>query len=77
MSDIKRSIRVSTGQHRQYLMSLAQMTPEQRLAKAFALSAMTKANLKEALRDRFPEKTEAELHQLFRERLRRCRSRNF
>jgi hypothetical protein len=77
MSDEKRARRVRSGQHREFLLSLARMTPDQRLAKAFELSAMTKSDLKQALRARFPEKSDAELHKLFLERLERCRNRNY
>lgn len=77
MHDAKRTLRIRSGQHREYLLSLARMTPEQRLNKAFELSAITKANLKQALQKRFPEKSKAELHQLFLHRLERCRNRNY
>jgi hypothetical protein len=40
------------------------MTPEQRLLKAFELSEFSRQLFKAGLRDRFPEKTEAELHNL-------------
>jgi hypothetical protein len=77
MTDPKRDIRIRSEQHRDYLLSLARMTPEQRLDKAFELSALAKANLKQALLARFPDKSAAELHQLFLQRLERCRNRNY
>ena len=77
MEDPKRDIRIRSGQHREYLISLKRMTPQQRLDKAFELSALAKANLKQALLTRFPEKSAAELHQLFLQRLERCRNRNY
>jgi hypothetical protein len=76
MIDPKRQLRIRTGQHRKFLLGLARMTPQQKLARACALSDQTKAGLKQAIRDRFPEKSEAEVHVLFLERLDRCRKRN-
>jgi hypothetical protein len=77
MSDQKRTIRHESGQHREYLLSLSRLTPEQRLNKSFELSALAKSQLKDALRRRFPEKSEKELHALFLQRLDRCRSLNY
>ena len=51
------------------------MTPSERLMKAFELSAMTKQMLKDALRRRFPDKTDAEIHELFLRKLARCHNR--
>ena len=51
------------------------MSPSERLMKAFELSAMTKQLLKDALRRRFPEKSEGEIHQLFLRKLARCHNR--
>jgi hypothetical protein len=59
-----------------YMDTLRRMTPEERLAKAFELSDMTHEALLVALRTRYPEASEAELHTLYLERLERCRSRN-
>lgn len=63
--------------HAKYLEVLRAMTPEQRLMKAFELSEMTKELFRQGLRDRFPEKSEAELHQLYLERLELCHNRNY
>jgi hypothetical protein len=63
--------------HRRYLETLARMTPEEKLSKAFELSEMTKQLFLQGLRDRFPEKTEAELHQIALERLAKCHNRNY
>ena len=63
--------------HRRYLEVLRSMTPEQRLLKAFELSDMTKALLREGLRKRFPDASEQELHRLFLDRLEKCHNRNY
>jgi hypothetical protein len=63
--------------YRRYLEVLARMTPEQRLMKAFELSAFGKALFKEGLRKRFPELSEEELHKVFLERLARCHNQNY
>jgi len=41
------------------------MTEGERLLKAFELSEFSKQLFKEGLRERFPEKSEEELHDLF------------
>ena len=51
--------------HQQYIQVLQRMTPEQRLAKAFQLSNMTKALFLEGLRKTFPEKNEQEIKKLY------------
>ena len=63
--------------HREYLRILRSMTPEQRLLKAFELSEFSRQLFKAGLRERFPEKTEAELHSLFLKRLEKCFNRNY
>jgi hypothetical protein len=63
--------------HREYLLALSRMTPAERLKIAFALSDRSKRLLKQAIRKRFPEKTEEELHQLFLERLDACHNNNW
>lgn len=62
---------------REYLQILRRMTPSERLAKAFELSAFAKAVFKSGLRKRFPNLSEAEFHQLFLERLAKCHNRNY
>lgn len=52
------------------------MTPEQRLNKAFELTAYSKALFVEGLRRRFPELSESDFHQLLLERLKKCHNRN-
>ncbi|HUG19295.1 MAG TPA: hypothetical protein VMM56_09980 [Planctomycetaceae bacterium] len=63
--------------HREYLLALSRMTPAERLKIAFALSDRSKRLLKQAIRRRFPEKTEEEIHQLFLERLDACHNNNY
>ena len=53
------------------------MTPSQRVAKAIELSDMTKQLLKEGLRRRFPDKSEAQIHELFLRKLDRCHNNNY
>jgi hypothetical protein len=60
-----------------YIRILQEMSPEERVNKAFELSALTKETLKEGLRARFPLLSEAELHAMFLERLRRCHNKNY
>ena len=63
--------------HAVYLRVLRRMTPEQRLRKAFELTATTRALLALGLRRRFPELDAAALTRLLRQRLDRCHNRNY
>ncbi len=63
--------------HKQYLTTLSRMSPEQRLLKALELSAMTKALFLAGLTRRFPEKTEAEIKEIYVQRLAKCYNRNY
>lgn len=63
--------------HELYIQSLRRMTPEQRLNKAFELTAYSKALFIEGLRRRFPDLSEAEFHELLLERLEKCHNRNY
>jgi hypothetical protein len=63
--------------HRRYLEVLRAMTPEQRLMKAFELSAFAKALFIEGLRRRFPDATEAEFQRILLARLAKCHNRNY
>jgi len=63
--------------HHQYLKTLRSMTEEERLLKAFELSDFSRQLFRAGLRERFPEKTEAELHRLFLKRLDKCHNRNY
>ncbi len=64
-------------QRGEYLQILRAMTPADRLRKAFEMSDFTKKLLKEALRQRFPELSEAELHALYLKRLAQCHNKNY
>jgi hypothetical protein len=63
--------------HRLSLEILRRMTPEQKLAKAFELSAFVKDLFIGGLRHRFPDLPEDEFRQLVSERLKRCHNRNY
>ena len=60
-----------------YLDVLRQMTPQQRLKKAFELSDFTKRIFKQGLRDRYPRLSEEALQKLYLERLAKCHNRNY
>jgi len=60
-----------------YLETLRRMTPEQRLAKAFELTDMSREALRAGLRQRFPDATDEELHAIYLERLARCQGKDF
>ncbi len=63
--------------HKRYIEILRSMTPEQRLQKAFEMSAFGKALFKKGLRERFPDLSEAEFHQLYLDRLAKCHNKNY
>ena len=63
--------------HGRYIEVLRQMTPEQRLRKAFELSTMTRALFIQGLRKRFPDLSEAEFHRLLLDRLEKCHNQNY
>jgi hypothetical protein len=63
--------------HQIYLEVLRRMTPEQRLLKAFDLTAFCKAVFLEGLRKRFPDVTPTELHKIYLSRLEKCHNRNY
>ena len=63
--------------HYLYLETLRRMTPEQRLAKALELSAMTKELFLTGLQKRFPLKSKSEIMKLHIQRIAKCNNRNF
>jgi DNA-binding MurR/RpiR family transcriptional regulator len=63
--------------HAAYLQVLRGMTPEQRLRKAFELTASARALFVFGLRRRFPALDDAAFAQLLRERLDLCHNRNY
>lgn len=63
--------------HDLYLKTLQRMTPEQRLAKAFELSAMTKELFLQGLQKRFSDKEESDIKEIYLERITKCYNRNY
>ena len=63
--------------HERYIAALRRMTPQQRVQKAFELSALTRQLFAQGLRKRFPDLPEAEFHRLLLERLALCHNRNY
>ena len=63
--------------HARYIQILRRMTPEQRLAKAFELTQMSRELLTAGLRVRFPGLPENELEALVRKRVDKCRNQNW
>ena len=63
--------------HKKYIQILRQMTPEQRLMKAFELSKFSTKLFIHGLRKRFPNLSEEEFHKLYLERLKKCYNRNY
>jgi hypothetical protein len=63
--------------HRLYLQILRSLSPEQRLLKAFELSAFTRALFTQGLRRRFPEATPEEFQRILLARLEKCHNRNY
>ena len=63
--------------HRRYLQLLRGLSPEQRLLKAFELSAFSQALFIQGLRNRFPDSTDEEFKRLLLARLEKCHNRNY
>ena len=63
--------------HKIYLQTLKNMTPEQRLQKAFELSLFTKNLFLHGLQKRFADKTELEIKAIYLERIAKCHNRNY
>ena len=63
--------------HQLYLQVLRQLSPEQKLAKVFELSALTKSLFIHGLRRRFPEATPEQFQRMLLARLERCHNRNY
>lgn len=63
--------------HKRYIQVLRSMTPEQRLLKAFEMSAFTKALFIHGLRQRFPDVSESEFRRILLARLEKCHNRNY
>ncbi len=63
--------------HRVYIQVLRNMSPEERLLKAFELSEFTKQLFIYGLRKRFPDLSEEEFRKLLLDRLNKCHNRNY
>jgi hypothetical protein len=63
--------------HRQYILALRAMSGEARLQQAFNLTEMVNSLFRQGLRERFPQLSEAELHQLYLKRLEKCHNQNY
>jgi hypothetical protein len=63
--------------HHTYLQTLSRITPEQRLTKAFELSAFTTSLFLHGLRKGFSQKKEAEIMTIYIERILLCKHRNY
>jgi len=56
---------------------LRNLTPEQRLLKAFELSELVRELFIQGLRKRYPNLSEDEFHKLLMKRLEKCHNRNY
>lgn len=63
--------------HGLYLQILRRMTPQQRLDKAFELTALARELFLHGLRRRYPNLSDEQFHQVALEHLRRCHNRNY
>jgi len=63
--------------YRVYIQALRNMTPEQRLARAFELTEMVRALFRQGLRSRFPDLPEDDFEKLYLKRLDLCHNRNW
>jgi hypothetical protein len=63
--------------HALYLEVLRGMTPAEKFAKVCELTELTRELLRTGLRQRHPELSEAELHQLYLQQLAACHNQNY
>lgn len=63
--------------HKKYIQILRQMSPEERLLKAFELSEFTKQLFIHGLRKRFPDLSDEEFKKILLERLDKCHNRSY
>ena len=61
----------------EYLEIIRRLTPEQRALKSVEITESLKVNLKGALKRKFPDKSEIELHDIFLRRLEQCHNQNY
>ncbi|MBN1593816.1 MAG: hypothetical protein JW941_11295 [Candidatus Coatesbacteria bacterium] len=63
--------------HRLYIEILRSMTPEERLMKCFELTEFARGLFLDGLRNRHPDKSEAEIKEIYLKRLEKCHNRNY
>ena len=63
--------------HRETILALRRMTPEQRLNRAFELTEFARDLFRQGLRRRFPDLSESDFQVLYLDRLARCHNRNY
>jgi hypothetical protein len=63
--------------HQRHLEILRAMTPAQRLEKAFELTEFSRQLMKDGIRNRHPQASEAQVHRLYLDRLEKCHNRNY
>jgi hypothetical protein len=69
--------RKAAADQAQYLEVLRRMTPAEKFAKVCELTELMRECLRAGLRQRFPELSEEELHQLYLRRLAKCHNQNY
>ena len=73
----ERDDHVNALDHDAYIATLRKLTPAQRLRLTFELTEFSRSLFKQGLKERFPEKSDAEIEVLFLERIDRCHNRNY
>jgi hypothetical protein len=63
--------------HRRRLAILRAMTPDQRLRKSFELTEYSRQLMLDGIRNRNPNASQEQIHQLFLARLEKCHNRNY
>jgi len=63
--------------HKIYIKTLRQMSPEQRLMKAFELSDFSRQLFVQGLHKRFPDLPDYEFQKVLLKRLDKCHNRNY
>ncbi|REJ64687.1 MAG: hypothetical protein DWQ31_20575 [Planctomycetota bacterium] len=58
--------------HQRYLAVLRSMTPEERLRKAWELTETARMLMREGIRHRHPDLSEAEVHEIYLREMARC-----
>lgn len=60
-----------------YIKTLRSMTSEQKLLKVFELSDMSKKLFLQGLKKRFPDRSDAEIKEIYLKRIALCHNRNY